>query len=167
MWPYGHQKANWPHYKRIGACSLLYSCSDKPKKNSCKSGISTIRREKVVVSDINIWQSQCVFVNLFNREIIEFSTGPNKDAKLVARAFASVKGNLRDIRLFHTNRGMNFKTSWLMKIWKVSLMITLPRKWHLKSLRLSSPIKTFASNSLHSILETMWTGLISCEFKEL
>ncbi|HZG73885.1 MAG TPA: hypothetical protein VEY51_20300 [Chondromyces sp.] len=45
----------------------------------------------------------------FNREIIGFSTGPNKDAGLVARAFSSIQGDLRGIRLFHTDRGSEFK----------------------------------------------------------
>ncbi len=35
--------------------------------------------------------------------------GSNKDATLVARAFAYVKGDLRQIQLFHTDRGSEFK----------------------------------------------------------
>ena len=56
----------------------------------------------------NKWHYICDFVDLFNREIIGL-TPPNKDAKLVARAFASIKGNHRDIQLFHTDRGNEFK----------------------------------------------------------
>ena len=63
----------------------------------------------VVVSDLTYvrvhqkWHYVCVFVNLFNREIVGFSTGPNKDALLVYRAFVSIKADLRKIKLFHTD----------------------------------------------------------------
>ncbi|WP_082087948.1 DDE-type integrase/transposase/recombinase [Domibacillus indicus] len=73
------------------------------------------KAKKVVVSDLtfikvkNKWHYVCIFVDLFNREIIGFSTGPNKDAGLVARTFSSIQGDLRDIQLFHTDRGSEFK----------------------------------------------------------
>lgn len=69
--------------------------------------------KRVVVSDLtyvkvkNRWHYICIFVDLFNREIIGSSVGPNKDA--VSRAFASVQGDLRQIQLFHTDRGREFK----------------------------------------------------------
>ena len=49
------------------------------------------------------WNYVCLLVDLFNREIIGFSAGPNKDAPLVYRAFAKVKTKLDDITLFHTD----------------------------------------------------------------
>ncbi len=69
----------------------------------------------VVVSDLTYvrvdgkWQYVCVFVDLFNREIIGHSCGPNKDASLVYRAFSSIKKDLRKIQYFHTDRGNEFK----------------------------------------------------------
>ncbi|BFH10943.1 hypothetical protein J6TS7_25990 [Paenibacillus dendritiformis] len=51
----------------------------------------------------------CVFVDLFNREIIGSSAGPKKDVALIARAFASLQGDLRQIQFFHTDRGSEFK----------------------------------------------------------
>lgn len=44
-----------------------------------------------------------------DREIIGFSAGRNKDANLVVKAFASVKTNLNNIQVFHTDRGNEFK----------------------------------------------------------
>jgi len=35
--------------------------------------------------------------------------GPNKDVSLVARALSFIQGDLRDIPLFHTDRGSEFK----------------------------------------------------------
>lgn len=69
----------------------------------------------VVVSDLtyvrvgNTWNYICVMVDLFNREIIGYSAGKKKDAELVAKAFASIKTNLRNIQIFHTDRGNEFK----------------------------------------------------------
>ena len=73
------------------------------------------KEKQAVVADLtyvrvnNKWNYLCVLVDLFNREIIGFSSGAHKDKALVARAFASVKGNLRQIQLFHTDRGSEFK----------------------------------------------------------
>jgi putative transposase len=70
---------------------------------------------KVVVSDLTYvrigqrWHYICILIDLFNREIIGYSTGPNKDAVLVKRALASVRYNLKKIQLFHTDRGSEFK----------------------------------------------------------
>ena len=50
-----------------------------------------------------------VFCLIFNsRKIIGFSAGRHKDAALVRSAFASICGNLFDIRVFHTDRGSEF-----------------------------------------------------------
>lgn len=69
----------------------------------------------VVVSDLTYvrvagqWNCICVLVDLFNREIIGYSAGKNKDAMLVSKAFASIKNNLSSIHIFHTDRGNEFK----------------------------------------------------------
>lgn len=69
----------------------------------------------VIVSDLTYvrvnkkWHYICVFVDLFNREIIGHGTGPNKDALLIYRALASIKTDLNHIHLFHTDRGSEFK----------------------------------------------------------
>ncbi|MRJ46477.1 IS3 family transposase [Fundicoccus ignavus] len=70
---------------------------------------------EVVVSDLTYvrvgrrWHYICVLVDLFNREIIGYSAGPHKTAELVKRAFASVPYNLNRLKLFHTDRGSEFK----------------------------------------------------------
>ncbi|PLS18720.1 IS3 family transposase [Bacillus sp. M6-12] len=68
-----------------------------------------------IVSDLTYgrvnqkWHYVCVVVDLFNREIIGYSAGPNIDAALVYRAFSSIKADLRKIQLFHKDRGSEFK----------------------------------------------------------
>jgi len=69
----------------------------------------------VVVSDLTYvrvgmsWNYICVLIDLFNREIIGYSAGRNKDAKLVIQAFSKVNINLSNINIFHTDRGNEFK----------------------------------------------------------
>jgi len=68
----------------------------------------------VVVSDLTYvrvgqkWNYVCVLLDLHNREIIGHSSGIRKDAALVRSAFASVKTNLSNIQVFHTDRGSEF-----------------------------------------------------------
>ena len=69
----------------------------------------------VAVSDLTYvrvgaqWNYICVLVDLYNREIIGCSAGKHKTAELVKAAFQSVEGSLENIRLFHTDRGNEFK----------------------------------------------------------
>lgn len=105
-----------------GLVSTYTVAQYKPHKATCNESKQTneLRREfnqpgakRVVVSDLTYVKVKnnyiCIFVDLFNREIIGSSVGPHKDAALVARAFASVQGDLRQIQLFHTYRGSEFK----------------------------------------------------------
>ena len=70
---------------------------------------------EVIVSDLtyvrvgNNWNYLCVILDLFNREIVGYSVGKYKDASLVYRALASIKGNLNKFHIFHTDRGSEFK----------------------------------------------------------
>lgn len=72
---------------------------------------------EVVVSDLTYvrvagkWNYVCIILDLFNREIIGHSSGHRKDALLVYQAFASIKHNLNDITIFHTDRGSEFKNN--------------------------------------------------------
>lgn len=47
-------------------------------------------------------------IDLSNREIIGYSCGANKEASLVKKVFASIKGDLRKVEIFHTDRGSEF-----------------------------------------------------------
>lgn len=92
------------------------------KKQSNEAKIANVlnrefQQEKklsVLVSDLTYvrvgkkWNYVCLFVDLFNREIVGASAGPNKDANLVYQALSSIKGNLMNVQLFHTDRGSEF-----------------------------------------------------------
>ena len=62
------------------------------------------------------WNYICVLVDLFNREIIDYSAGEQKTAELVKETFHRMEGNLRDIRLFHTDLGNEFKNQTIEEL---------------------------------------------------
>ncbi len=70
---------------------------------------------EVCVSDLtyvrvkNTWNYVCFVLDLYNREIIGYSAGTHKSASLVCQSFSSINHNLNDIKIFHTDRGSEFK----------------------------------------------------------
>lgn len=68
----------------------------------------------VIISDLTYvrvekkWHYVCLFVDLFNREIIGHSAGANKTAELVYQAIARIPANLKDVKMLHTDRGKEF-----------------------------------------------------------
>lgn len=110
--------------KQEGLVSNYTTAQFRPKKDTCnESNIENIVDRNfnkqpfrnIVVSDLTYvrvgmsWNYICVLIDLFNREIIGYSAGPNKTALLVKQAFQTINGNLKDIQIFHTDRGNEFK----------------------------------------------------------
>lgn len=110
--------------KQEGLVSSYTTAQFHPQKDTCnESKIENIVDRQfnkqafrnVVVSDLTYvrvgtsWNYICVLIDLFNREIIGYSAGPNKNATLVKQAFQTINGNLKDIQIFHTDRGNEFK----------------------------------------------------------
>lgn len=119
--------------KEQGLVSTYTVAQFKPHKAACneEATANTLNREfdqteakRFVVSDLtyvkvqNRWHYICVLVDLFNREIIGHSAGPHKDAALISRAFATVKGDLRQIQWLHTDRGSEFKNQKMDELLK-------------------------------------------------
>ncbi|WP_147635539.1 IS3 family transposase [Risungbinella massiliensis] len=108
---------------------------------------------KVIVSDLTYvrmkqtWHYICVFVDLFNREIIGYSAGPKKDAQLVYRALSSIKQDLRKIQLFHTDRGNEFKNKLMDKALKT---FQIQRLLSLKG----SPYDNAVAEAMFKIMKT-------------
>lgn len=103
----------------------------KVHKTECNNDIidNVVNREfndrehlEVVVSDLtyvrvkNKWNYICLLINLFNREIIGFSAGPNKTAELVYDAFLNSNINLSKVQIFHTDRGNEFKNKLIDEV---------------------------------------------------
>lgn len=110
--------------KRLGLVSVYTIANFKPQKQKCNESIVSNElnrnfqnqlKNAVIVSDLTYvrvnykWNYVCILIDLFNREIVGFSAGIHKNAELVYDAFASFNGNLSEIELFHTDRGLEFK----------------------------------------------------------
>lgn len=73
------------------------------------------KQYEVIVSDLtyvrvgNDWNYICILLDLHNREIVGYSCGRHKNALLVYNALATVKTNLNNFSMFHTDRGSEFK----------------------------------------------------------
>ena len=71
------------------------------------------------VNVIGKWHYICLLINLFNREIVGYSAGAKKDAKLVYEAFLTSNMNLSKIKIFHTDRGNEFKNKVIDEVLEV------------------------------------------------
>ena len=97
-------------------------CNEEPIKNELNRQFDGQAPYGVVVSDLTYvrvnykWNYVCILVDLFNREIIGYSAGIHKDAQLVYDAFATVKTDLRNIQMFHSDRGSEFKNQLLDEV---------------------------------------------------
>lgn len=84
-------------------------CNESPVKNELNREFHNQKPNAVVVSDLTYvrvnykWNYVCLLIDLFNREIIGFSAGTHKNAELVYDAFATIKGDLTTIQMFHTD----------------------------------------------------------------
>ena len=61
-------------------------------------------------------------LDLYNREIIGYSCSKNKNSQLVYDAIATIKTNLKNLQIFHTDRGSefkNYKIDQLLKLFKI------------------------------------------------
>lgn len=98
--------------KKLGLISKYTVAQFKPHKQKCSADPvkNELTREfngqapyAVVVTDLTYvrvnykWNYVCVLVDLFNREIIGYSTGIHKYSQLVYDAFAPVQTDLRKI----------------------------------------------------------------------
>ncbi len=117
--------------KQEGLVSNYTTAQFKPQKDTCNESKTenVLNRQfqnreyrDVVISDLTYvragahWNYICVPAGLYNREIIGYSAGEHKTAELVKAAFQSVKGSLEEIRLFHTDRGNEFKNQTIEEL---------------------------------------------------
>ena len=120
--------------KQEGLVSTYTTALFHPQKDTCnESKMENVVNRKfdeqpylnVVVSDLTYvrvgmsWNYICILVDLFNREIIGYSAGSHKTAKLVKQALMTVKGSLENINIFHTDRGNEFKNQLIEETLKV------------------------------------------------
>ena len=91
------------------------SCNEEKIENKVDRKFNDRDQLEVVISDLTYvrvrekWCYICILIDLFNREIIGYSAGGRKDASLVYDAFLSSSVNLSKVKIFHTDRGNEFK----------------------------------------------------------
>lgn len=108
---------------------------------------------EVVASDLTYvdvnhkWNYICLLIELSHREIIGYAAGPNKDANLVKSAWMTVKRDIRDICIFHTDRGSEFKNEEIDKILEVG-------KIERSLSRPGTPIDNAVCESTYDIVKT-------------
>ncbi|EME2727682.1 IS3 family transposase [Staphylococcus aureus] len=88
--------------------------NEKLIKNHLNRAFNREQPMETLVSDLTYvkvagtWHYICLFIDLFNREIVGYSAGKNKDANLVSKAISRINHNLEQIKIFHTDRGKEF-----------------------------------------------------------
>ena len=91
------------------------ACNEDKIDNKVDRKFNEREHLEVVISDLTYvrvkdkWCYICILIDLFNREIIGYSAGRKKSAELVYDAFLNSSVNLSKIRIFHTDRGSEFK----------------------------------------------------------
>ena len=69
---------------------------------------------EVAVSDLTYvrvgsrWNYVCTLIDLFNREIIGYAASEKKNAKLIEDALLNTNYSLKDIKIFHSDRGREY-----------------------------------------------------------
>ena len=92
-------------------------CNEEKIENIVNREFDRKESMEVVVSDltyVNVkgkWNYICILLDLYNREIIGYAAGKNKDAALVYKAFAKIERPLESIKILHTDRGNEFKNN--------------------------------------------------------
>ena len=107
---------------------------------------------EVVVSDLTyvricgLWHYICLLLDLCGRKIIGFAVGRKKDSQLVKTAFYRVQADLREINIFHTDRGGEFKNKVIEDILKA---FGIKRSLSAKG----TPIDNAVAESMYNILK--------------
>jgi len=115
-------------YDLVSNYTLRQSSKGKSQVNNDETGNMVARefdgraKYEVVVSDLTYveigrtWHYLCLLLDLCGRKILGSAVGHRKDAKLVETAFYSVQTDLRQINIFHTDRGSEFKNQVIEQI---------------------------------------------------
>ena len=96
--------------------------NNEDKQNLVERKWNERKALEVIASDLTYvkvgskWHYICLLIDIAARDIVGFAAGRNKDAKLVRNAIYRADVDLRDIDIFHTDRGGEFKNEILDEI---------------------------------------------------
>lgn len=100
------------------------SCNNDKVDNIVNREFNRSKKLDIIVSDltyVNVagkWNYLCLIIDLYNREMIGYAAGRNKTAELVYKAVSRIKENLKNIQIFHTDRGNEFKNKIIDEVLK-------------------------------------------------
>jgi len=128
-------------------------CNNADTPNVVDRKFDDRRHLEVLISDLTYvkvsgkWCYICLLVDLFNREIVGYSAGSKKDAKLVYEAFLSSNINLLKIEVFHTDRGKEFDNKLIDEVLRAfEIKRSLSKK--------GCPYDNAVAESMYNILKT-------------
>lgn len=117
------------------------------RKFTDKNTLEVVASDLTYVDVNHKWNYICLLIELSHREIIGYSAGANKNAELVKEAWHSVKKDIRDICIFHTDRGSEFKNEDIDKILEIGgIERSLSRP--------GTPIDNAVCESMYDIVKT-------------
>lgn len=104
-----YQVKNFKTYKTIRGSN------NDPIGNELDRDFQDRKPLEYLVSDLTyvrvgkVWNYVCFISDVYNREIVGYAVGENKDADLVLKALQTIDYNLDDVGCFHSDRGLEFK----------------------------------------------------------
>lgn len=104
--------------------SYTATCNEAKTANVLNRTFTQEKPLEAIVTDLTYvrvgkkWHYICLILDLFNREIIDYSCGEKKDAALVKEDFGRIPYPLTDVNLFHTDRGKEFANQTIDEILK-------------------------------------------------
>jgi transposase InsO family protein len=134
--------------------------------NKVERRFSVRKPLEVVVSDLTYlkcagrWHYLCLLLDLHNRKIIGSAIGRQKDAMLVRKAFYGIQTDLRNIQIFHTDRGSEFKNHVIDEIVKA---FGIERSLSAKG----SPIDNAVAESMYNVVKTEFAYEEFTDYDEL
>jgi transposase InsO family protein len=112
-------------YARIKKPRTIEKPNEDDGKNLVDRQFDDRYENEVTVSDLTYiricgrWCYLCVLVDLCHRRIVGSAVGTAKNAELVLSALYSVDFDLRKLKIFHSDRGSEFKNRFLDEVFRV------------------------------------------------
>ena len=157
-------------YRLVSNYTLRQTKKQKPSVNNDATPNKVARefdgrsKYEVVVSDLTYvkiagqWRYLCLLLDLCGRKILGSAVGSRKDAKLIETAFYSVQADLRQINVFHTDRGSEFKNQVIEQLLNA---FGIERSLSAKG----KPIDNAVAESMYNVIKTEF--VFGMEFADL
>ncbi len=157
-------------YTKLSFKNYHNKVNDSQITNLVNRNFNNRVKNEVIVSDLTYvqvngkWKYICLLIDLFNREIIGHSVGTKKDASLVYQAFMHSNRCLKDIQIFHSDRGNEFNNKIIDKL---LLAFNINRSLSKKGCPYDNAVAeaTFKTFKTEFINDKNFTSLIQLKFE--